>query len=90
MKDMMNKIVLNLEDSEEMRESFLGMEPLTKGVWEIRGTIDEIDEKRAVVSVTDVTEIGATPPPVELPDVPSDAPVKRVLGGDTAADEPNP
>jgi hypothetical protein len=90
MKDMMNKIVLNLEDSEEMRDSFLGMEPLSKGVWEIRGTIDEIDEKRVVVSVTDVAEIGVTPPPEDLPDVPEDAPIHKVLGGDTAAENPNP
>ena len=98
MKDMINKLVLDLEENEEMKDAFNGLEPLSKGRWEIVGMIDEISEGRVVISVKDVTELSTITKEKELPDVPESAPVAKilnrdkttVLGGPTAAINPNP
>lgn len=91
MKDMMNKAVFNLEDNEEMKEAFGGMEALTSGRWEISATIDEINDKRVILSIVEVTELGVDEPAVTPSDIPDEEPIRRViLGGDRAAKKPNP
>jgi len=90
MKDMMNKAVLDLEDNQEMKDAFLGMEALTKGRWEISASIDEISDKRVVLSISEVTELDVEAKAVEPTDIPEDAPIRKVLGGDSPATNPNP